>query len=813
MPIALQELVEDIIPEKTVLIFGAGASVPSGAPSVRDLISKISNKFHIDMSDLTLREISSLAERKKNRRELVELLRESFKGLSAKGSILNLPLYNWKSLFTTNYDTIIEESFAKSKRKIQTIASNFDFNSCMDPSSCKLFKIHGTINQDIIDGHNTRIILTNLDYDLTQDYREVLWNRIQYEIEPGTQVIIIGNSLADEDLRNAIQIAIDKNQKAMSGGKIAIMLYTVDENRAQIYEMRGLKVAFGSLDDFFRILSNKSPDFILAPEPTDSLLAVEPSLRPVTISVDEEVDPTKANASAIFNGWPATYPDIIRGFTFDRNITTELANFLSDPEMLCAVLLGGSGVGKTTAARQVLLRLRNQGVVAWEHKTDHFFQAKNWLSIAQSLGDSDKTGVLMVDESHLYLHEINELIDLLVATNGKSLKLLLVSNRNHWGPRVKTPNIYAHGKEFVLSQLDTQEIERLLAVVETTRELWELVESGFGGFSPHEKRRRLIDRCEADMFVCMKNIFASEKFDDIILREYGTLASEHQDIYRLVSAMESAGIRVHRQLVMRILGVKAEVIPSVLAALTDIINEYDVSRKEGVYGWKVRHEVIAGIISKFKFYDLNKKIQLFEKVIENTSPSYGFEVMSFNAICSSSSGLSIIPDKNIQNVLLRKMMSIAPGERVPRHRLIRNLIELGEFEQAETEIRIFEKDFKKEGPVVRYKILLMVARASHTQGILVEDRLVILNQAKEIANSGIQHFPGNKYILGAFCDVGIEHFRLTGEYAIFDEAMLQLQRAETALGDPDISKMIVRYQRQISGQAQMKHSLSVEIPE
>ena len=49
--------------------------------------------------------------------------------------------------------------------------------------------------------------------------------------------------------------------------------------------------------------------------------------------------------------------------------------------------------------------------------------------------------------------------------------------------------------------------------------------------------------------------------------------------------------------------------------------------------------------------------------------------------------------------------------RVPRHRLIRNLISTGDYDQAETEIRVFESDFSLDGPVYRYKVNLMVARA------------------------------------------------------------------------------------------------------
>lgn len=52
MPIAMQELVDQIQSEKTVLILGAGASVPSNAPSVAALIEEISSEFGIDADSL-----------------------------------------------------------------------------------------------------------------------------------------------------------------------------------------------------------------------------------------------------------------------------------------------------------------------------------------------------------------------------------------------------------------------------------------------------------------------------------------------------------------------------------------------------------------------------------------------------------------------------------------------------------------------------------------------------------------------------------------------------------------------------------------
>jgi hypothetical protein len=225
------------------------------------------------------------------------------------------------------------------------------------------------------------------------------------------------------------------------------------------------------------------------------------------------------------------------------------------------------------------------------------------------------------------------------------------------------------------------------------------------------------------------------------------------------------------------------------------------SLKEGIFGWRTRHTVIAAIVTRFKFSDITKVIELFDLVIDNLSPTYDIEIRTIRELCNVDTGIPRVPDKDVQNRLFRKLMSLAPSERVPRHRLIRNLIDAGAYEKAETEIRIFEKDFGADGPVYRYKVQLLLARAVRVPGILAEDRLQILESAREMALVGINRFPLNKTLLTAYADVGVEYYRRTSSYVYFDEAIEMLESAEERLGDPDISRIVGRFVRRIQGQA------------
>ena len=800
MPLSLAELVRDIDADSTILLFGAGSSLPSNAPSVTSIIDGLSRKFSQSNDGFGLSEFTELLEHKlKDRKRLVTELRAMFKSLKPTAGLLNLPLYPWKSIYTTNYDDLIEQSYKRKSVQLDTISCNFDFKVGGKPNSTRLYKLHGTIEKDVSFGDSSRIILTDSDFSHTNDYRDFLYNALKADLAE-SNLIIIGNSLSDSDLRPLITKAIQLNEEAMSAGRITLLMYTKDDARSALYERRGLSVAYGGIDEFFAELAKKSPGPLFDYKNSDSVLERFPSLVPTVLEVSHQAETGKADVSRMFNGWPASYADIDKRLTFERSVTNTLANYIQTSAGQFAALLGASGVGKTTAIRQAILKLELVGYKAWEHSDDYTIQVSEWLDLARNLKKDNTKAVLFVDDAAGHLRELNELIDGLAAEKIDNLHILMASTRNTWRPRVKTPNFYKKGNQFNLSKMDIGEIDRLLSLVDTTPDLSQIVESSFSGFNRSERRRRLITRCEADMFVCMRNIFASESFDNIILREFADLSTTNQDIYRLVSALETSGVRVHRQLVIRLVRIPMTAIAAVLDNFTDIISEYDIDKKKHIYGWRGRHDVISSIITKYKFSDTSKLVELFEKVIDNLSPIYELEIRSAIDLCNIESGIPKIGDKEVQNRLLRKIMSVLPGERVPRHRLIRNLIELGHFDQAQTEIRIFEKDFRRfDSPVARLRIELLVARATETDGLMREDRLTILEQAKELAASSIKKHSQAKAIFAAYCTVGLNILRLGGGSDTFTEAMKQLREAERRLYDPEIAGIVRRFERLEAG--------------
>ncbi|WP_199504710.1 SIR2 family protein [Qipengyuania sp. YIM B01966] len=791
----LEALVRELRPDHTILLFGAGSSIPSNAPTPQAIIDHLSRRFSIPSAGFSLAEFTELIEqRSKDRRRMITEVRSLFKNLKPTAGLLNLPIYDWKSIYTTNYDDLIEQTFKRKAKPIGLFTSNFDFGNTSRTAETRLYKIHGTLEKDVAFGDQSRMILTESDYNLAQDYREHMFTALQMDMAE-SDLVIIGSSLSDDDIKPLITRALQLNTKAMVGGRISLLMYQRDEARADLYRGQGINVVFGGIDDFFVQLAKRSPGPQFDYLPSDSIIENYPKLVPTVTDVKHQIDTAVPDVSRMFTGWPANYADINKGLTFERSVAANMIAQAMGGESICLTLVGASGVGKTTAGRQVLTSLTKQGMSCWEHRVDLALDSSEWVSLARTLAEDGRRGALFIDEAHMHLREVNDLVDGLSHAEISSLVIILASSRNHWKPRIKSPNIYKRGKLYILSKVDGAEIERLLSLVDTSADLAKIVETSFSGFSRAEKRRRLTDRCESDMFVCMRNIFASESFDNIILREFAELQEQFQDVYRLVAALENAGVKVHRQLIIRLLGIPMQSTMALLDNMTDIVSEYTINEKRHIYGWRGRHPVISAIIAKYKYGEVDKVVALYDQVIDTAAPSYDIEVRSLIELCNVYTGIPKLADKSVQNRLLRKIVSLIPGQRVPRHRLIRNLTDMGHYDQAQTEIRIFENDFKIDAPVTRMKIELMIARATNSLGILLEDRLAILEKAKELAVVGTRRHPNSAGVFSAYCKVGISILRYGGERAAFDDAIDKLYKAADRLADPEMNSLIRHFER------------------
>ena len=81
---------------------------------------------------------------------------------------------------------------------------------------------------------------------------------------------------------------------------------------------------------------------------------------------------------------------------------------------------------------------------------------------------------------------------------------------------------------------------------------------------------------------------------------------------------------------------------------------------------------------------------------------------------------------------------------------------------------------------------------------MLEDRAALLNSALDEADRLLRQNESNRQTLSLFADVSIECFKATGEYSFVDDALARMREAEKSVGDPDITNLIVRFERRLN---------------
>lgn len=203
-----ERLIKYIRKEDVVLFIGSGFSLKAGAPSVQNIINTIleegGDTFAKDNLGKPLIDVSeAFVEQCNSRNDLISLLGKLFQftvGDTKDQSLLrNIP--HFRTIFTTNYDTLLEASFPENERSV--ITSNAGCSYACD-KRIRIYKIHGditTLNNP--DG----IIITNSDYkhyfNPGKNY-DLIWNLLKQTFVE-KHVLFIGYSLEDDNILEIIK--------------------------------------------------------------------------------------------------------------------------------------------------------------------------------------------------------------------------------------------------------------------------------------------------------------------------------------------------------------------------------------------------------------------------------------------------------------------------------------------------------------------------------------------------------------------------------------------------------------------------------
>ena len=797
MEINVTEVARRINPAETSLFLGAGSSVSSGAPLGYDLQKGLIEKFRIeDAEQLEFESVCTLVEQMFSRTDLVQFVEYELHGLKPRGGMVDLPRFDWRTIYTTNFDTLVEQSFRRASVHLAVASSSKQFGLLASSMDTRLLKMHGTIGTDLVYGNGEPMVLTKSDFRNAESYRTSLFQNLKNSFAD-TDLLIVGYSISDPHFARILRELTAVKAEANIKRRPIVCVHKTNSTRNLLLSDDGYDICECSFDDLISALLKEQPEQRQIELTLNDALDVVPDLRAEVQLVDKDIPIKAASVSRMFNGRPATYSDIINGMTFEREAASAIVNRLSSGACRVTVLTGVSGVGKTTTIRQGATKLGETFQQIWELKEHATLDFDRWKLVHKRLREMKFRGLLIIDDVHRKMSSFARLIDHLANSAEEfGLYLLCSAHIGAWKRRQMPYSFYKSGVGWSLhlSRLSNIEIERLVMLYRTQPRIQELADDSFSGFTQQQIIERLRLKCKSDMFVCLKNIFSSDEIDDIILNEYSEIPTGAKYVYRVVSALQNSGVNVHRIMAVRHAGVPINQVPALLNDLTDIIEERPVDERSGLYVWQVRHDVIAGIIRKYKYQDEESLIQLFEDVINTAVPFNQIERETLIGLCDAS-GVESISDVSERLRLYRKMISVGPDIKIPRHRLIKTLINDQKFDDANIEIASFKKNIGYfDATVTRLRADILYRRATKADSKLNEDRVRILSQARSIVEDGLDKNRGNQQLLNLYFKIGVQLYKWTKIWDVYEAAVRQADQIFSETENREYLKMKKRYE-------------------
>jgi len=250
-----EELYNSVISGNCVLFVGAGASIEAGAPSAQEMARELSKKYlQGKYQEEPLSKVASYIETKPGlgRRVVVDYLINRLSLLKPSKAHLLLPKFRWPAIYTTNYDTLIEQAYERAGIKYKSIISSCDLVTDMTDyySYVLLYKPHGCISRST--ARDTPIIITEDDYYSVADNRKAIYRQLEvYKYK--SVFLFIGYSFSDSDLS---QIWFDVSKEL---GKFSQWAYALWPNCSEVqratWRTRNLELIDMQFGEFMAKLS------------------------------------------------------------------------------------------------------------------------------------------------------------------------------------------------------------------------------------------------------------------------------------------------------------------------------------------------------------------------------------------------------------------------------------------------------------------------------------------------------------------------------------------------------------------------------
>lgn len=650
-------LIDQIKDGNVILFLGAGAAFDAKhpknelPPTGKQLSNLIANKFLGDKYlDMDLQFVSELAISETDLFTVQKFVADIFKDFKPGDHHLRVPFYRWHSIFTTNYDLIIENSYEIKER--QQILATFvkDGERIKDkmifPNSIMYNKLHGSITD--INDQNLPLILTPDQYIDHKENRSRLFKRLQ-EYSYEYPILFVGFSFADLDIRLTLK---ELNKLGNARPRSYMIGPHITDAEQRLWDLKKISSIKLSFKDFMeslkteiseneRVLSGVIKKDYSHPimhkfqsgvkEPSDRLMEfldrdiiyVHPNL------AEENTDP-RTFYKGYFEGWDP----IIKNYDVQRSVTDSILSevfLIEENERLTQqelyLIKGNAGSGKTV----LLHRLAWEASVTFEKLCLYY---KSDLSIEYNR--ISELYQLVKERIYLFIDNVTEKVEDIeyILTKAKKDKIeitiITAERTNVWnaeGDRLA----YLLSRSYTLGYLKDKEINNLIQLLTKYKSLGYLT-----GKSLEKQKEALSEKAGRELLVALYEATAGKPFPDIVMDEYKSIPSEEaQNLYLTISMFHRIGTYARAGNISRLHNINFSYFKDKLFKPLESVVYNHRNYVINDYVFTTRHQYIAELIFEQVLVDQDARFQKYISVISSLDIDYDSDRQVFVALTNA----------------------------------------------------------------------------------------------------------------------------------------------------------------------------------
>lgn len=564
----IEKVAEGLPHTEYSLLLGAGASVGAVGgngvplPTGADLCNALVKDFGIDTGGEAI-PLSAAYDylQRHNREEVSSYLRDWFSGCQPSWQHL-LGEFNWNRIWTLNIDDVVEQSFRKAGRLVESVSWKERFSAGKSIASPQVIHLHGLAER--LGGQNQET--DALVFSLSDYAREIAnpraWHKVFHDEFSCKPFLIIGARLTEEiDLIETL--AGGSTARASTGYPSVVVVPDINPIRRDQLEAAGFVIVENDGESFIRQLLNRYREVV------SGLASLYGPGTPGSGKFQQQFinlrsyEPHDRGAGDFYSGYQPTWNTILSENDALLDKTNEASSKLirlMDEEHVCQKILfltGNPGSGKSTALLRIAADLKGTGAHPFLFRGDEYMDVDatiEWLKAVP------RTVLLFDDfaDHSSTLHNLSE------RCKAESVKMLAVaSDRSARRPiiRDRIDSQYLDPSDaFWYGRLTNDDVERIIAKLHSRGRLGIITRR-----NPEGQRRHFVESANRSLFDAMSELEGGAGFRATVQDIYETLPTEGlKKLYVAACLCYDQSIPVPTGIAANLAGVDAKGLVSIL---------------------------------------------------------------------------------------------------------------------------------------------------------------------------------------------------------------------------------------------------------